>query len=326
MSLVLATAATAELPAIAPEWVQLTPIGVFQGRDGRGPWRVDGRAAAEKVIAASLNYAGAAKPVIDYDHQTDNGVPKGGTAPAAGWITTFQARADGIWARVEWTDKARAAIAAKEYRYLSPVFFHDRTTGDVSVIARASVTNSPNLHIKALASAGAAMSDLLQTLIKLLGLPDVSDESAVVAAIRDLKTRGGGDASPATAANHAGFGAVDPALYVPRDVFETAAVELNSVKAQRLEEHALVKVTAAMQSGKVSPAMRDWALALCRSNPDSFDEFVSRVPPIITPGSQFSTAAGSAAVGGCGRSALSADQLAVCTAMDLDPQDYARNI
>lgn len=177
-------------------------------------------------------------PVIDYDHQTDIGVPKGGTAPAAGWITAFQAREDGIWARVEWTGKARAAIAA----------------------------------------------------------------------------------------NHAGFGAVDPALYVPRDVFETTAVKLNSVKAQRLEEHALVKVTAAMQSGKVSTTMRDWALALCRSNPGSFDEFVSRVPPIIAPGSQFDAVAGNVAAVGRGRSALSADQLAVCAALDLDPQDYARSI
>lgn len=170
------------------------------------------------------------------------------------------------------------------------------------------------------------MPDLLQTLIKLLGLPDASDETAVVAAIRDLKTRSGGDAPPATAANYAGFGAVDPALYVPRDVFETTTVELNSVKAQRLEEHALVKVTAAMQAGKVSPAMRDWALALCRSNPDSFDEFVSRVPPIITFGSQFDDMAVNRTNGGRGKSALSADQLAICNAMGLDPKDYARNI
>jgi hypothetical protein len=51
----------------------------------------------------------------------------GGTAKAAGWIKELQVRDDGIFGRVEWTEAAAAAIKAGEYRYLSPVFFHDQS-------------------------------------------------------------------------------------------------------------------------------------------------------------------------------------------------------
>ncbi len=44
----------------------------------------------------------------------------GGTAPAAGWIKRLEARPDGIWAAVAWTEAAQARIRAGEYRYITP--------------------------------------------------------------------------------------------------------------------------------------------------------------------------------------------------------------
>jgi phage I-like protein len=50
----------------------------------------------------------------------------------------------GIFADVEWTDKAAASIAAKEYRYISAVFSYD-TKGYVRKIFHAALTNYPAL-------------------------------------------------------------------------------------------------------------------------------------------------------------------------------------
>ena len=66
--------------ASAPEWIELLPAGVFYGRDGRGPFRLDDPdAVIESTDALQMN---AGLP-IDYDHATDFGAPEGRPAPAA---------------------------------------------------------------------------------------------------------------------------------------------------------------------------------------------------------------------------------------------------
>jgi phage I-like protein len=64
----------------------------------------------------------------------------------------MELRGDGaeLWARVEWTDEAREAIAERRYRYLSPVFRWnrpDRVTGETVPLHIPSValTNTPFL-------------------------------------------------------------------------------------------------------------------------------------------------------------------------------------
>lgn len=147
---VLSAARAGALLAEPPSWVQVLPIGIFSGRDGRGPWVIRDRAAAERIVAETHALAGGARLPIDYDHQTEFAADR--TAPAAGWISELQVRPNGIWARVEWTTLAAARIRAREYRYLSPVFQHARD-GTVLRLLRASLTNKPNVDLAALASA-----------------------------------------------------------------------------------------------------------------------------------------------------------------------------
>ena len=140
---------TAELrPArgTAPDRIQLLPSGSFQGRDGRGPYVL---ADASAVIAATREHFGKADIPLDYNHQTELSTQNGQPAPAAGWITELTAEADGIWARVEWTERGAAAVASREFRYVSPVFFHDEA-GNVLMLCSAALTNIPNLDLKAL--------------------------------------------------------------------------------------------------------------------------------------------------------------------------------
>lgn len=306
------------LPSTPPEWVQLLPLGTFSGRDGRGPWRVRGSAAAGQIVAASLAYAATTKPVIDYDHQTDIAVPKGGTAPAAGWIAAMEVRSDGIWGRVEWTDRAQRAIASREFRYLSPVFDFDQKTGDIRRILRAGLTNSPALNLTALASTGAAMQDFLNQLARILALPDGADQAAILAAIGGLLDGKKPDGT-ATASVMP-----DPSQYVPRGLYDSVATELASIRSAGNEERAMRKVDAAIHGGRVTPAQRDWAMALCCQDPQSFDRFIATAPQIIPTGpSRLSGRPPSSTRGNAG---LSEDQLAVCSSLGLDPKDYAKNL
>ena len=122
----------------APDWLHLLPAGSVRTKDGRGPYRVRD---AQALMSASL---AAGKLPLDENHATDLAAPKGGAAPARGWIVELQQRADGIWGRIEWTGTGRRIMEDREYRGVSPVIAHD-AAGNVSAILRASLTNTPNL-------------------------------------------------------------------------------------------------------------------------------------------------------------------------------------
>src|SRR4051812_7575764 len=109
----------------AAEWIMLLPIGaggVVATVDGRGPYRV---ADPPKLAAASLQ-AHSGRIPIDENHATDLAAPQGRPAPARGWATELQARADGIYGHVEWSASGAALMSDKAYRFISPVLMHDQ--------------------------------------------------------------------------------------------------------------------------------------------------------------------------------------------------------
>ena len=81
------------------------------------------------------------QPFIDIDHQ-------GGVSN--GWIENMEARADGLYAKVEWTDIGKANIENKRYRYFSTSFgdIKDIKTGDIikNVVPSVALTNQPVIH------------------------------------------------------------------------------------------------------------------------------------------------------------------------------------
>jgi phage I-like protein len=143
---------TKSLPADgrAPEWIEILPLGDFTTRDsdGRGPFHADGA----KVIAATKANGLARGLPIDYDHRTY----VADDSRAAGWIRDLQIRAQTLWARVDWTPAAKAAIARKEFRFISPVFkcqpddpnaSADDISGEVLFLRGAALTNDPALSL-----------------------------------------------------------------------------------------------------------------------------------------------------------------------------------
>lgn len=172
-------------------WQQLLPSGRVSGRNGLGPFVIGDRKRMEAIVAASLKRAGVTELVVDYDHQSDYGaVPEvGGVAPAAGWIRELQVRDDGIWGRIEWTERATASIRANEYRYISPVFQYDEKTGQVFAILRAGLTNSPNFDLTEVAASAHnshTRNKTMDEILAALGLAAGSGESEVLSAINAM--------------------------------------------------------------------------------------------------------------------------------------------
>jgi phage I-like protein len=312
-------------------WIQLIPAGTFGMRDGRGPFRND---QVDQVIQASR--ALRMDLPIDYDHATDL-APAGTQVLAAGWIKELQARQDGIWGRVEWTERAAQMLKAKEYRYLSPVFNYRKEDGRITRILRAALTNNPAIELKAVASQEKPMDELLKALRAALGLKDDADQVAVMTAIAALKkgaslvaiakAAGLADDADATAiaaavgelGKKAAAAEPDPAKFVPMATFTDLQTSFNKLRADISEEKATAAVDAAVKAGKLQPAQRDWALGYAKKDPEAFAAFVDKQPVIVAAGGKGPTGQPPAA-----GAALTADELAVCKAMGLDPEAFKK--
>lgn len=285
----------------APAEVHLLPAGEFSGADGRGPWRVDDAAA---VVAASV--ASGRPLAIDYDHATDLAAPQGRPAPAAGWITGLEARADGIWGKVEWTEDGAKAVAAKAYRYLSPVFAYAKNGGAIGKLLRAALTNAPNLDLTALnqrlsigeahmtfdpaklnklgLKADATADAVLDTALAAIGTATAAQDQ--VAAALGLKSgAGAGEVMAALNTVLSAAKSPDPAQFVPAEQVKTLQAQLGAIQKERSEEKAKTAVDAAIAAGKLVPALRDWALELHAADPAKLDAFIKDAPVVVAPGS-----------------------------------------
>ncbi len=104
-------------------------------------WRINAL-VAQRLMARHARRK--TRAVIDYEHQTLRTEENGQPAPAAGWIAALEWReGSGLWARAEFTERAAKHIAAREYRYVSPVFRYHEATGEVLDLLMAAITNNP---------------------------------------------------------------------------------------------------------------------------------------------------------------------------------------
>lgn len=137
----------------APEWIEILPLGTFTTSDGRGPFHADGKA----IIAATKAHGLDRGLPIDYDH----GTYLRDDSRAAGWIHELKIAGGKLLARTEWVDRGAKAIAAREYRFLSPVFEFDpddryappeKQSGRVLYLTGAALVNNPALSMTPLAA------------------------------------------------------------------------------------------------------------------------------------------------------------------------------
>jgi phage I-like protein len=122
---------------------------------------------------------------------------------------------------------------------------------------------------------------LAARLAQAMGLPDDTPEEDVLALVARmvaaLAKMTGREGEPATAL--AFESTPDPRRFVPVEAVKAMMSERATTLATASEERAAAKVADAMRRGHVSPAMKGWATALCRSDEAAFDAFLASVPP-----------------------------------------------
>ena len=317
--------------ATAPEWVELFPAGPdIAARDGRR-WTLPDPAAV--IVAFRENKGPLA---IDYEHAQAHRAPNGEEAPAAGWITDMEVRGGAVWGKVDWTDRAAGMIAAREYRFLSPEFLHDKT-GRIHAIVGAGLVNRPALVMTALSrqddrdpTQPSKKSPLKQSketpmdltaLCRALGLDAGASLEQILAAVDRLQNE------HKTA--HAAAEKPDLERFVPRadyDAQKTRAEEasnaLAAFKADQSKAEADALIEAAIKAGKVAPASRDHYRALCARDGglDDFRKLVGTLPVIGDPSDLDEKKPGDKP------GALTDAQRAICASMGLSEDDYAKTL
>tara|TARA_R110002072_G_scaffold302699_2_gene487438 strand:+ start:4838 stop:5893 length:1056 start_codon:yes stop_codon:yes gene_type:complete len=328
------------------QWVQLLPLGTFTGYDGRGPYIND---EPEKVIEITSSHSIGRDLPVDYDHQSEFSKNNGMPAPAAGWFKKLEVRADGIYAQVEWTDKALAAIQLKEFRYISPVYLHD-PLGNIKRIESAGLTNKPNLQMKALSSQqpnhdkGHDMK--LEQLLKLLGLDAKATTEQISAHAQKLvdndkeykalmsevgtelelgENATKDDLVKAVQAMNAddedgSTDEPDPSKYVPMAAFTDLQDTVKTLQSQSQDTAANSAVEKALADQKISPAQVGWAKSYHKQDPSGFAEYIKNAPALNISSQDID----GDAPGGDG-SALNASEKAVCAQLDMSEEDFIKS-
>ncbi|MDR1251367.1 MAG: phage protease [Treponema sp.] len=315
-----------------PSSVELIPAGnSIRGRDGR-TWK---NTNPQKVVLNST--ARLSKLVLDENHATDLSAPRGGASPAMGWMTNLRTGEGGsIRADVEWTKRGGEAVLNREYSFISPVFLHDEQ-GEITVVLRAALTNSPNLQLPALNSELCSAEQpesinqeesMNKALCAALGLGETATEAEAIAAAQALQGKAALNAAkPGTAQTDM---SVDLAAYAPRadlnamEARATAAEKrLAELNAAGLKHEAETAVDEAIKNRKIAPASRAEYLALCSSQEglETFRKIAAAAPAII--GTETQAPEGAPPAAGAGL-ALNAEETATYKAMGYTEEEIKK--
>ena len=300
-------ATVSEIPAgDIPDWIQLLPgKGEVMTRDGRGPYQVKD---PQKIIKA---FAAFKMPLPgDYEHQSMSASEKSGPVGASGWIDAMEVRGNGeVWGHVGWTKQAADLIAAREYRFISPVFDYNGKTGEIIQLVSFALTNNPNLYLRAAAAQEgdkpmafkekmlASMNDMGE------GSTDKQHVAAATSCIAAHVAENPGDAPDATepdaddakparkppvaaqddmAAHARQGGVVDPSKYVPMSMFKEVSDQIKTLRAA--ETTRIIHDAISVQK-KITPAQREWATDYATRDPEGFAAFLKTTAPVVSDAS-----------------------------------------
>ena len=327
-----------------------------------GAWRIDA-ASAQNVIGRFKSRGKPPVIDYEHQtlHKEKNGqpAPAAGWIRDLRWI-----EGQGLYAVAELTARAREQIKALEYLYFSPVFEYDEGDGTVLAVHMGALTNDPGISgmepLSLVAAASAAflprtthpqepsVNPLLKALLAALGLPETTAEPAAIAALnalgplQALQSR----ASVATAActalqlpSEASAEAVtaacsslrtaqttaapDPTKYVPIEAVQQLQTQVAALTAHQQATQVDALVQPALADGRLLPALEVWARDLGKKDIAALTAYLGAAKPIpalagTQTGGKPPTATAS------GEQQLSADELAVCSAMGMTPDAYRK--
>lgn len=315
--------------------VRMLPAGEFRSADGSGrpldapAWRLDADLAAQLITRANSR---ADRKVIDFEHQTLKSAQNGQPAPASGWMAALEWRDDGLYASVDWTEEAAAMIAARKYRYISPVFTYD-SEGRVLDLLHAGLTNFagldgltdlaalsahffPHPNPPPLAGEGDIKELPMKLLLAALGLAETDTEDKAVAAVAALKAKADGAETRIATLTAQVSQAPDPAKYVPITTHAQTQNALAQLTAQVEQGERDNLVEVALSDGRILPAQETY----WRAQPVvALKAYLEVAQPV--------TALNGTQTGGrvpAGKSNNQSDvEVAVCKALGLDADQFA---
>ena len=292
----------------APEIISVLPLGHV--KSAKGEFDVDGESFA--AMKAQIAQRGV-DLVVDYEHQTLTGEQ----APAAGWVKELFLDDGQIKARVEWTDRAKAYLENREYRYLSPVITVRKADGKAMGLHSIALTNTPAIeHMEAIVNSlnfegGQNTMDFMKELAKLLGLGEDATEEQVKEALKvcleenkSLKESAAEAAKQQPPENDkvvankevcellglkAGAATADVAAAIMAlkggNIGGVNLVEqVKSLEAKLADRDAEEAVEMALKAGKITPAQREWAKGYALKNLEDFRGFVEKAPQVVPMG------------------------------------------
>lgn len=229
--------------------------------------------------------------VVDWEHMSTADPPQ--RSPAAGWVKSLNAKGDGLFALVEWTEEAAEEIRKKEYRFISPEFvldYKDKETGKGigPTLLSVALTNRPFLEgmepVVLSESLGAMVFSEEATLDKIedaaarrAGAEDYSESQRkeedikMEKQLREILELGeGGDVPEAVIALKA---KAEESTKLQAKIDELQGT-IQAAEKKSTEVEADKAVEDALQQGKIIPKMKEWAKAYILRDPEGFKAFV----------------------------------------------------
>ncbi|MBK1868263.1 phage protease [Aestuariivirga sp. YIM B02566] len=296
----------------------LLPAGRIEANDGRA-WLND----RPDVVVANFNSGGLDLP-FDFEHGSEKRAPLGEFVPAAGWIVDVANREGAIWARVQWTERGRSAIEAKEVRYVSPAFHHELETGRIVSLSSAALCLSPAISsLPAIASRQNPQekeNDEMdrKALCQKLGLAENATDADIAAAIGTLQQKATASASQ-----------VDLAQYVPRADYDAVLADRNNLQtsiasrqAADLTTEGTALVEQAIKDAKIAPASKGFYLSLCSSREgiDKLKAFIASAPTVVP------TTIGEDTGDKGTAKALTSQQKKIAASLGISEEDFAKDL
>lgn len=261
----------------APSEFRIFPRGAFTTRNYDIPFYFDDE-SARLVMDAAKEWGNQFH--LDYEHAALTPGEHG--APAACWFD-LEVRADGLWAvNAKWTDRAAAALAAREYRYFSPVYFYD-DTGRITEFVNAALTNLPATDgMVPLAASRTAPPHLekkpMKTLLAALRLADSASEADALAALSSVQAFQVAVLSLAGKATHQEALGVLQGFKASHEQVAALTTEVSELKKASAAAELEKAIEEGKQAGKISPGMEPWART---QTPEAIKAFLSVAPKLL---------------------------------------------
>ncbi len=332
----------AALDGAAPEWINLLPAGELKTEDGRSGFSWDG------TLPKMCSFNGAdhvTRIPVDVNHSNSKRGPSGEDSPAVGWIVELSVRSNtGIWGRVEWNASGKALLADKAYQGISPELMVQKSTGLITGIRGASLTNFPNLKglvpiLNSIEEDDFDMDKFMKELLAALGLKEDAGQDVALQSVQSLikgkadftaflqslaKATGASD----TASHEAVLQSVTAALAAKGDdgKVNTAlraelaelTVKMNSMSGSMAKDKAEAFVDAAIKKGVVGvKPLRDHYVEQHMADPTRVEKELNSLPILHGVTIHMDPKA----TGGDG---LSAEELLVCKTMNISPEDMKK--